>query len=292
MLEFDDITTNGPGASSADAHNSDGFARAKKPLRWPDEHDQKVLRDRAISEQIWGKSYYTAFDDSEIASLGKFKKNIGRALVITGHRPNGETFYQMRPHGGGHRYLFPKGAGGALHVSPLTKEHLDDPNIPLLVNESIPKTDSAAGSWPDAEVCSIGFGGAFGFRGINAKSGKTVSDDLQSELIAWRGRDAAGNEFPRQVWILFDSDVQRNPNVLAAVRRVAAFMRSKGAAVHIVALPQPTDSNIKAIAIDDWRAANPSSTFADLCALELKEDSTTPPTTTRYKRQRSRSDFL
>jgi hypothetical protein len=245
-----------------------GFSKAEAPSRVLDAFDRAVLDARAVPPVIRDddESYYTETSEAEIAKLGKFLKGAAPALVMIGHCLDGSTFVQLRPHTpvDGRKALFPAGGGGRMHVSGPTRQHADNPRRPILANESIPKTDATA-LWPDEEVFSLGFGGSYGWRGPNRKGGRTVIDDLRSEEIAWVGVDDDGREFGRDFYVCFDGNVTTNPRVAEAAKRLAAFVRSKRANLHIIGLPG-------GLGIDDWRAANPDATFADLKALELKEE--------------------
>jgi hypothetical protein len=57
--------------------------------------------------------------------------------------------------------------------------------------------------------------------------------------------------------------------VAGAAQTLGAFVRGKGSSFHIIGLRAGPDG--KSIGIDDWRAANPGATFADLKKLEIIE---------------------
>jgi hypothetical protein len=112
--------------------------------------------------------------------------------------------------------------------------------------------------------------GATGFRGTNGKGGSTFLADFES--VAWKGKTEEGRSFAREVWIVLDSNVTTNTQVLSAARRLVAKLSSRGAEVHVVGLPQPSNPKTKSLGLDDFRKLNPSATLADLKALELKDD--------------------
>ena len=256
------------------------FAADESTARSLSVHDRAELDSRAILRQVQDATgYWTAESPAQLAGLGFNKRQSRRvpALVepilgvdgeIVGHEIK-PLHPQPGPDGKLRKRELVPGWRGRLHVSPLTRKHLADPHIPLIITESIFKADAAA-HWPDAEVCAVGMIGSTGFRGINDKGGSTFLADFEN--VALKGKTAAGEPLSREVWIALDSNVTTNTQVLASGRRLAAKLRSRGADVHIVALPQPTEPGVKSTGVDDWRADNPAATFADLKALELKED--------------------
>ena len=58
------------------------------------------------------------------------------------------------------------------------------------------------------------------------------------EGIVWVGVDAEDHEFKRVVYIILDSNIRSNSDVLEAARRLSAWLTSKGADVHYIGLPQ------------------------------------------------------
>jgi hypothetical protein len=259
-------------------HN--GFTSAESEPRTLSVHDRAELDSRAIPRQVQDATgYWTEVSPARLAELGFNQRQSHRAptLVEPIRGVDGEIVgYEIKPlhpqqgqDGKLRKRELPRGWRSRLHVSPLTRKHLGDPHVPLILTESIFKADAAA-LWPDAEVCAVGMIGSTGFRGINDKGGSTLLADFES--IALKGKTDTGEQFGREIWIALDSNVTTNPQVLASGRRLAAKLRARGAEVHIVALPQPTEPGVKSNGVDDWRADNPAATFADLKALELRDD--------------------
>jgi hypothetical protein len=94
--------------------------------------------------------------------------------------------------------------------------------IPLWITEGARKVDAAVSHGLNC----IGVNGVWGWRGTNARGGKTALPDW--EVVALNGRD---------VIIAFDSDVMSKATVQGAVERLSAFLRARGARVRFALLP-------------------------------------------------------
>ena len=137
------------------------------------------------------------------------------------------------------RYEMPQGAGNVLDCHPDVIPYLNDPARLLIFTEGAKKADSLLSKG----FLAINLNGVWGWRGTNAKRGKTVLSDF--DLIALNGRKSV---------LLFDSDVVTNDNVKAALRRFKSFLETKGAIVTPVLIPG--NVNGSKIGIDDWFAAD------------------------------------
>lgn len=139
---------------------------------------------------------------------------------------------------------------------------LGDPAIPLWVTEGIKKGDALASHG----ACVIALSGVDNWRGTNAQGGKTALADW--EYVALDGR---------LVRIVFDSDTWRKAQIQRALRRLIAFLESRGASVEVVRLDDDADGSKQGA--DDFLLAHSLD--------ELVERSTEP---TRDNRQRIRAD--
>jgi hypothetical protein len=200
-----------------------------------------VLRVRGISPAVAAeRGYRSAHTISEVKRLG-FTERQARVpgLVIPLFSVAGELCgYQYRPdeprtgeRGRPVKYESPKGSQPQLDCPPRARRWVLDPEQPLLITEGSLKADSAA------------------------------SHDLACLAIAgvwnWRSQDvmAALDQIPlkqRPVYLAFDSDFQRNPAVEAALRRLAAVLRQRGAVVRAIVLPESQPGT--KMGLDDWLA--------------------------------------
>jgi hypothetical protein len=113
-----------------------------------------------------------------------------------------------------------------IDVPQIVQPDLGDPSKPLWITEGIKKADSAVSH---GLVC-IGLTGVWNWRGTNEGGGKLVLPD-------WDG--IALND--RKIYLAFDSDVTTKNSVQAALQRLAAFLKAKGAIVFIVHIPGGLD---------------------------------------------------
>jgi hypothetical protein len=281
-MSFTADTDGGATHTNGDGPHGSASRPSSRVLEQP---EREYLDARAVPPGIRDNlaQYYTVTDPAELVELG-FSKKIANlavpALVMAGQCLDGDCFIQIKPRTPVEfadrngkmkkaKALFPAGGGGRMHVAKGTQKHADDARILMLLGESIVKAD-AASEWADQKVFSLGFGGSSGYKAPNSKGGRTVLEDLRSIEIAWTGRDGeTGEDFVRDVWCCFDSNVASNPQVANAAQNLGAFVRGKGANYHIIGLPAGPDG--KSIGIDDWRVMNPGATFADLKKLEITE---------------------
>jgi hypothetical protein len=221
-------------------------------------HRKSLEEDSAISaEAIAARGYFTQTDRHALELLGFERKQcLPPSLVIPLYNWRGERAgYALRPEiprngatGKPLKYESPAGVPPVLDVSPLTARDIDDPTKPLIVTEGAKKADSAASRGP----CAINIGGIYSFRGKNAKGGITALADWENIALK-----------ERAVYIAFDSDVSTKPQVASALERLAAFLKSRGALVKIVYLPD--GPNGSKTGLDDFFARG--STLAEFFNL-------------------------
>ena len=142
------------------------------------------------------------------------------------------------------KYEQPEGAANRLDVNPSCRFLLSDPGVDLWLTEGIKKGDALA----SAGLCAVALpGGVWGFMGRNDKGASTVVADL--DYIAWKDKETGT---PRNVWIVFDSDVMGKEGVRKALTRFTAILRNKGAQVYPVYLPDKPDGAKQGV--DDFLA--------------------------------------
>ena len=124
----------------------------------------------------------------------------------------------------------------------------------------------------------IGLVGVFGWKD---KRHERLLPEL--DRIAWSGRE---------VFIVFDSDIVRNPNVLDAESRLASQLKSHGATVRVVRLPEKTDAAGKPVkvGIDDHLVACGSESLREVRRLANEAQEPTPPDAGVLKRSANEID--
>lgn len=210
---------------------------------------QKLLDASAISAEVAAaRGYLSVVDAKHLEALG-FSNTQSRCvpvLYIPIWNVHGELgTHQIRPdnprtfaNGRTAKYQMAKGDRACLDVNPLVRSQLADPAKDLFVTEGSRKADSLI----SAGLCALGLLGVFGFRGSNSAGGTTALGDWES--VALKGRN---------IYLVFDSDVTRKPTVQTALRRLYRFLKSRGAIVRIVYLPE-TDGGPK-VGVDDFLSA-------------------------------------
>ena len=160
------------------------------------------------------------------------QKRRGAGVLFTVHRPNGETSCVFRPDepdpkNPGHKYEQPcKGLGGpgnVLDVHPRMRSLLEEPSVPLVFVEGIKKADALT----SRGMLAVGISGVW-----NWMSGKEPISDILDVPV--KGR---------RVYVCFDSDMLRNPNVQEAAERLAEHLGRRGAEVLVVYLPDQPDGS-------------------------------------------------
>ncbi len=125
------------------------------------------------------------------------------------------------------KYEFPAGCRMIVDVHPFIRDTVRDPTIPLWVTEGARKADSAISHGQ----CCIAIIGTWNWRGTNELGGKTVLPDW--EAIALKDQ----HDRPRDVYLVFDSDVMEKKEVHRALARLGAFLKWRGAHVQYIYLP-------------------------------------------------------
>jgi Domain of unknown function (DUF3854) len=217
---------------------------------------EELLTASAISDEVASeRGYWSATRRAELEELG-FGRKAQRvpSLVIPVHGVTGELEWcAHRPDepriadGTPRKYEIPYGAHQVLDVPQRVRPLLRDPSVPLIVTEGPRKVDSAISH---GLVC-IGVFGTFAFRGTDKETqGKVVLGDW--EHVALKN----GADEGREVYIAFDSDVMRKPEVQDAFDRLSGFLHRRGARVGFILLPEGQHGT--KVGLDDFFAAGGS----------------------------------
>jgi hypothetical protein len=205
-------------------------------------HRQALLEESAISPQVMvERGYYTAKSKAELGRLGFWpSQRLAPALVIPMYRPTGElTTYQIRPDapreidGKAVKYETPAKSSLRLDVHPSQSERVKDASIPLWIVEGVKKGDCLV----SGGECAVALQGVWCWQ----KDGVPLPEWEETRL------------WGRQVYVAFDSDVMVKGSVQLALERLVSFLRSRGARVRIIYLPDAADG--KKQGVDDYLAA-------------------------------------
>jgi hypothetical protein len=177
----------------------------------------------------------------------KPSKNLAPAIVFPYFDRDGHNDYsRVRPDtprkikGKPVKYESPRGQPNRIYVPPAVATVLDNPAAELLLTEGEKKSLAAT----QAGLPCIGLGGVWGWK---EKRHERLLPEL--DRVKWRRR---------QVWIVFDSDLERKPNVQLAEARLAKQLTDRGAKVRCVRLPDdPADATGKPtkMGLDDFLVA-------------------------------------
>lgn len=219
-------------------------------------HRQMLAEQSGISaEVIVGRGYRSTTKKSELKGCGFSESQLivspdAPSLIVPVWSIHGEIVtYQHRPdsprvnkNGKALKYEFPARSRMALDVHPMIREMVRDPKNPLIITEGIKKADAAI----SRGLCCIALLGVWNWRGANESGGLAALPDWES--IPLKDRNGQG----RRVFIAFDSDVMIKREVYAALKRLAAWLKSRGAQVEFVYLASG-DGGVK-VGLDDFFA--------------------------------------
>ena len=276
-------------------------------------HRNMLEVDSALSQTvIAARGYYTLHSGNgtvdSLQALGFSYKQArdtahGDVLVLPIRPPDGtDGLYMIRPNvprvfdgkklpDGTHeqrvlKYEQPEGASNRLDVNPACQDQLSDPSVDVWITEGIKKGDALA----SAGLCAIALpGGVYGFMGKNEKGASTVLSDFG--YIGWKNSKTGE---PRNVWIVFDSDVMGKDNVRIALKRLTTLLRNKGARVYPVYLPDKPDGSKQGV--DDFFAAGGTvetlRVFAENGKLAVQMEQGARPSTKSNGYTPTLSDYL
>jgi putative DNA primase/helicase len=138
------------------------------------------------------------------------------------------------------KYAFPPGRGNMLYIPPgVTPEMLADLNLPLILCEGAKKALAlwrlATEEIESPRFLPVAISGCWNWRGT---IGREAGPDGSRRAV--KGPIGDLNRIPwqsRLVFVCFDSDKRRNPSTQAAERELSKELRSRGALVRIIELP-------------------------------------------------------
>jgi hypothetical protein len=237
-----------------------------------DKHRITLEAGSAISRKVleeYGVCTITRGSELPESFSGRQRERVP-GILFTVTRPNGKTSCSFRPDGvdpqnPGHKYEQPcKALGGPGNVLavPVGSHHLiDDPRIPVVFVEGMKKMLAvvSAARRAGAVVLVVAISGVWNW----LSGGQPIPDLLD---IPVQGRE---------VYIGFDSDVFRNPDVTDATRRLGAYLKERGAAVYLSYLRDQADGS--KTGADDYLAAGHTygeymATFRPFDAAELQRE--------------------
>lgn len=211
-------------------------------------HRHMLEVESSIGESaIRQRGYYTCTDPAELVALGfSDAQAIVPTLVIPIWSIDGDVVsYQHRPDdprikdGKPLKYESLPGKPPRLDIHPCARTLVGNPNIPAWIGEGVKTGDSGA----VRGLAVITLPGVWSWRGKNVLGGIT-------ELADWEGIAIKG----RVLYIAFDNDCMLKPEVRLALRRLAKFLRRRGAKdVLPVVIPSMVDG--AKTGMDDYFAA-------------------------------------
>jgi hypothetical protein len=223
-------------------------------LALADHHRAELVKSGISPVVALERGYRTATTIREVKRLGFGESqcqvpgllipihNLGREIVSYQFKPDTPRIKDGKPN----KYELPPKSVCQLDVPPRARKWILDPRQPLLFSEGVKKGDSAA----SRDIACAVVAGVWNWR----------SADVVAALdqIDLKGRTT---------YLAFDSDYQRNAQVRAAKKRLAAVLRQRGAIVYDILLPEPTPG-IK-VGLDDYLASGKNQ--IDLFRLEMVE---------------------
>jgi len=240
------------------------------------------LRKSGLSDATIADCGYISLQDlvsiRETLGWKRYDGKLGACLAFPFVNANGQPtgYVRLKPdrprkdkNGKSIKYESPKGSSNRAYFPPGTRAVLTDPSVPLVITEGEKKSAKA-----DQEgFACIGLVGVYGWQKKQAKDkdGKKHGErELIPDLaaVAWRGR---------VVFLGFDSDAVKNPNVPLAEWHLAETLCRHGAIVKVVRLPQGDpvpDGTLAKVGLDDFLVAHGPDAFRELIAAAVDP---TPP---------------
>ena len=210
-------------------------------------HHAELIAASGISREVGqARGYFSAIGVEELSALcfEEYQCCVP-ALAIPVWTVRGKiAFHQIRPDaprvrgGKAVKYETPARVQLVIDVPPPIRHLLGDPKVPLFITEGVRKADAGVSKG----LCCVDILGVWGWRGANAQGGKTALVDW--EYIALK---------EREVYLAFDSDVTRKPEVAAALGRLKSFLEGRGARIRVIYLP---DDGSK-VGLDDFLVDHP-----------------------------------
>jgi hypothetical protein len=229
----------GPQQRSPDPQSGDNVGRS----RLAEHHLVQLAASGITAEHAALRGYETIRDPRRLAEIGIPKAGQRtQGLLVPQLRVDGSTWgYQYRPdhprERGGKiaRYETPIGQRNGIDIPPGVAPRLGNPAVPLFITEGVKKADSGALQG----LCIVDVPGVWSWKGKPHPGASCTVAVADWHDIALNGR---------RVILAFDGDIARKPAVQKANRELAGYLKSKGAKVEYLHLPD-TD---KKTGIDDY----------------------------------------
>jgi len=210
-----------------------------------DHHLRMLAASGVTAEHAALRNYETVNDKNRLIDIGIAQA--GRrvpGLLIPQLRADGSTSgYQFRPDsprtnkdGRDIKYETPVRQANGFDFPPGVADAVGDPAVPLFITEGVKKADCAVLHG----LCCVALPGVWSWRGTNTQGGRTAVADFHD--IALDGR---------RVVLAFDGDVARKKAVRSALTALADYLKSKGAQVEYLHLPDTDDKT----GLDDYLMA-------------------------------------
>lgn len=223
-------------------------------------HDMTLFEGSAIAREVTAeRGTRTVRSGREVPKQFSWRqKRRAPGILFPSHFPGREPSWILRPDRPdpkrpGYKYCQPPkhygGAGNTLDAHPSVHHRLDDPDVAYVITEGIKKGDAITSKARKEghDVVAVAISGVWNWLG-----GDGPIPDLRGLLLEGR-----------KVYVCFDSDMLRNPNVMEAAMRLAAYLQSQGAEVWIVYLKDAPDGS--KVGADDFFVGG--GTLGELLAL-------------------------
>ena len=251
----------------------------RKRLDFP-HHRRALIEESGIRPEVVAeRGYYTAKSKAELERLGfSPAQRRAPALVIPMYSPTGKLVtHQIRPdapreiEGKAVKYETPAKSPLRLDVHPSQAQRIKEASVPLWIVEGVKKGDSLM----SRGECAVALQGVWCWQ----KGGVPLAE--WEDVRLWG----------RTVFVAFDSDVTVKSSVRAALEGLVDFLRSRGARVRIVYLPDAPGG--KKQGVDDYLASG-EGTVRDLerMAEERLRETGTPAGTLLSEVEPERVEWL
>lgn len=228
------------------------------------DHLADLQRSGLTDATIDAAGFYSVAGGDEIARLlnrDRVGANFPPCLVMPFRNAAGTMngyarLRPSRPIGDGQKYLSPTGSKSRAFFPLRTCEAIATPGVPLGIAEGEKKALAA----DQCGLPCIGLSGIFNWQVAGTKPDRDLIPDLAS--IGWN----------RPVWIGFDFDARRNPNVNQAAAELARVLSEAGADVTIIDLPagpRDADGRPTKMAVDDYLVAFGEQSLRSLIAQQI-----------------------
>jgi hypothetical protein len=197
------------------------------------EHFRHLNERSGISvDVIKERGYRSLLGKSELEKLGftPAQQRSPGILIPLWSVDGNEAGFQYRPdhprtnsRGKAVKYESPAGSSNRLDCPPECQKLIGNPQVPLWITEGSKKADALASKG----ACAVSITGVWGFKGKNQFGGITFLADWDHVALK-----------TRTVYIAFDSDIVAKEPVRKALEHIGEHLRRKGAAVHVIQLPQ------------------------------------------------------